>query len=93
MIDSDNQMDFTNQAGMRTRVFKDEHGHIVVRWTMDDGREAIAYYEPQEAQDLINGIVTANNEPMVGAWGFMHGRPIHIPSYNQGHADATGGVA
>lgn len=87
----ENRLDFTNAEGMRTRVFKDEHGHIVIRFTVDD-RDAIAYFTPEEVQELINGIVRVNNDPIVGAWGLRHGRPIHIPSYNQGHADATGGV-
>jgi hypothetical protein len=87
-------VEFTTEDGLRIRMRKDEHGYIVVSLRVDDGRpEFFFYLTAAEAQEWINGMIVTNEHPVVGAWGWHHNRAIHIPSYNQGHADATGGVA
>lgn len=87
-------VEFTTEDGMHVRMTTDEHGHISTCLRMDDGREVIFYLTAAEAQTWINGLFVANNnQHVVGEWGWHHNRPVHIPSYNQGHADATGGVA
>lgn len=86
-------IDFTTEEGCRVRMSQDEHGHIVVRLSVEDGRNDVFFYlTAAEVEVFSRALGVTNTHPMVGAWGFLDGRPIHIPSYNKGQADATGGV-
>lgn len=88
-------VEFTTEDGATIRMVPDD-GKILVRLRMEqegDGREVMFWLSAKDAQTFINGLVITNEHPVVGAWGWHHNQPIHIPSYNQGHADATGGVA
>ena len=84
-------VEFTTEEGATIRMAPDD-GKILVRVRMDeegDGREVMFWLTSDEAQTFINGLVIVNQQPIVGAWGWHVDRPVHIPSYNLGHADAV----
>lgn len=93
MIDNETRIEFVTEEGVCVDMTQDDHGHIVVRLSTGGDAAIVTFYlVPQDAQAFINGLVVTNQSPVAGAWGSRNGLPIHIPSYNQGHADALGGV-
>lgn len=82
---------FTTEYGVTVRVVPTAYGVTVhLRMEQDgDGREASFQLTVAEAQTMIRGLGVVNECAMIGAWGWKEDHAIHIPSYNEGHADAV----
>lgn len=79
-------VDFVTDEGMRVRMTKDEHDCVVVRLSLDDGRNPVTFcLTPEEAVTFQRGVAITNTGVPVGEWGWDQG-PVHIPSFNRGLA-------